>query len=145
MLKLNVFTRKIQKLQMQMSPVKSRNPRFLSFSESAIAGLTDAEWKQRLEKEVRMFASPRLCQRNSNALLLQLDLPYMRQCFQKIDSDNLRVCEQFALLLNFSFAFQHAIIYPPVNLVFNAFNLSSFNDIRVVIIGQDPYHNPQQV
>jgi uracil-DNA glycosylase len=30
--------------------------------------------------------------------------------------------------------------YPPKELIFSAFNTCNFNDIRVVIIGQDPYH-----
>lgn len=34
--------------------------------------------------------------------------------------------------------------YPPAALVFNAFNLCPFDDVRVVIIGQDPYHEPGQ-
>jgi uracil-DNA glycosylase len=35
-------------------------------------------------------------------------------------------------------------IYPPRSLIFNALNLTSFNDVKVVIIGQDPYHGAQQ-
>ena len=35
-------------------------------------------------------------------------------------------------------------IYPPSSLVFNAFNQTPFNNLKVVIIGQDPYHNPGQ-
>ena len=35
-------------------------------------------------------------------------------------------------------------IYPPGNLIFNAFSLTPFNSVRVVILGQDPYHNPGQ-
>lgn len=31
-------------------------------------------------------------------------------------------------------------IYPPGNQIFSAFNFTSFNDVKVVIIGQDPYH-----
>ena len=34
--------------------------------------------------------------------------------------------------------------YPPGKLVFNAFNLCPFNEVKVVIIGQDPYHEPGQ-
>lgn len=34
--------------------------------------------------------------------------------------------------------------YPPGNLIFNAFNLAPFNDVKVVILGQDPYINPGQ-
>lgn len=32
-------------------------------------------------------------------------------------------------------------IFPPSNLIFNAFNTVAFEDVRVVILGQDPYHN----
>ncbi|MBO7219060.1 MAG: uracil-DNA glycosylase [Clostridia bacterium] len=35
-------------------------------------------------------------------------------------------------------------IYPKPENVFNALNLVKFNDVKVVIIGQDPYHNPKQ-
>jgi uracil-DNA glycosylase len=35
-------------------------------------------------------------------------------------------------------------IYPPNDLVFNAFNHTPFEQVRVVIIGQDPYHGPDQ-
>ncbi|GGH09674.1 uracil-DNA glycosylase [Sphingobacterium alkalisoli] len=35
-------------------------------------------------------------------------------------------------------------VFPPENLVFNAFKLTSFPDIKVVILGQDPYHNDGQ-
>jgi uracil-DNA glycosylase len=34
------------------------------------------------------------------------------------------------------------IIYPPGSLIFNAFNLTPFHLVKVVILGQDPYHNP---
>lgn len=34
--------------------------------------------------------------------------------------------------------------YPPGSLIFNAFNLCPFNEVKVVIIGQDPYHEPNQ-
>jgi uracil-DNA glycosylase len=33
-------------------------------------------------------------------------------------------------------------VYPPGSLIFNAFNTTPFNDVKVVILGQDPYHNP---
>ena len=34
--------------------------------------------------------------------------------------------------------------YPPGHLIFNAFNLCPFDKVKVVIIGQDPYHEPGQ-
>ncbi|MBL4651830.1 MAG: uracil-DNA glycosylase [Flavobacteriales bacterium] len=36
------------------------------------------------------------------------------------------------------------IIYPPGNEIFNAYNLTPLNKVKVVIIGQDPYHGPSQ-
>lgn len=34
--------------------------------------------------------------------------------------------------------------FPPGRLIFNAFNLCPFDQVKVVIIGQDPYHEPRQ-
>ena len=36
------------------------------------------------------------------------------------------------------------VIYPPGSLIFNAFNTTDLKDVKVVIIGQDPYHGPNQ-
>ena len=40
--------------------------------------------------------------------------------------------------------YQNHTIYPPRELVYNAFNLTNPKDLKVVILGQDPYHNPGQ-
>jgi len=34
------------------------------------------------------------------------------------------------------------IFYPPGSLIFNAFDLTPWDNVKVVILGQDPYHNP---
>jgi len=39
---------------------------------------------------------------------------------------------------------QGKIIYPPGGLIFNAFNTTPIDKVKVVIIGQDPYHGPGQ-
>lgn len=39
---------------------------------------------------------------------------------------------------------QGKIIYPPGSLIFNAFNTTPFDSVKVVIIGQDPYHGAGQ-
>lgn len=36
------------------------------------------------------------------------------------------------------------IIHPPQSLIFNAFNHCKVNDVKVVLIGQDPYHGEGQ-
>ena len=37
-------------------------------------------------------------------------------------------------------AYTHHQIFPPAKLIFNAFDLCPFDQVKVVIIGQDPYH-----
>ena len=39
---------------------------------------------------------------------------------------------------------QKKVIYPPGPLIFNAFNITPFSNVKVVILGQDPYHGPGQ-
>ena len=39
---------------------------------------------------------------------------------------------------------KNKIIYPPGNKIFHAFNLTKFEDVKVVILGQDPYHGHNQ-
>jgi len=39
---------------------------------------------------------------------------------------------------------QGKTIYPPGSLIFNAFNSTPVDNVKVVIIGQDPYHGPGQ-
>ncbi len=40
--------------------------------------------------------------------------------------------------------YHNGIVYPPGPFIFNAFDLCSFDKVKVVIIGQDPYHGPGQ-
>ncbi len=39
---------------------------------------------------------------------------------------------------------ENQTVYPPSELIFNAFNLTPFDKVKVVILGQDPYHGPNQ-
>jgi uracil-DNA glycosylase len=39
---------------------------------------------------------------------------------------------------------QGKVIYPPGSLIFNAFQQTPFEAVKVVILGQDPYHGPNQ-
>ncbi len=41
-------------------------------------------------------------------------------------------------------SYKNKIIYPKPPLIFNAFNSTQLNDVKVVIIGQDPYHGQGQ-
>lgn len=60
-------------------------------------------------------------------LTQEFEKPYFRQL-----TDSVR--QQYAT----------ATCYPPGRLIFNAFNLCPFNQVKVVILGQDPYHEPNQ-
>lgn len=40
--------------------------------------------------------------------------------------------------------YQHHTVYPPGKEIFNAFDHCPFDKVKVVIIGQDPYHGPKQ-
>ena len=53
--------------------------------------------------------------------------------------------DYFAALTDFvRQEYRTTTVYPPGHLIFNAFNLCPFNKVKVVIIGQDPYHGPGQ-
>lgn len=39
---------------------------------------------------------------------------------------------------------ENKVIYPPSSLIFNAFNTTPLPNVKVVILGQDPYHGPNQ-
>lgn len=41
-------------------------------------------------------------------------------------------------------SYKHDVIFPPANKIFRAFDLCPFLNTKVVILGQDPYHGPNQ-
>ena len=62
--------------------------------------------------------------------------PYLEEEFDK---------SYFKALVNFVKAeYRSNICYPPENEIFNAFNYCHFKAVKVVIIGQDPYHGVGQ-
>lgn len=53
--------------------------------------------------------------------------------------------QSFKKLLDFvDLEYKNSTVYPPKKDVFSAFNHTSFENVSVVILGQDPYHNPGQ-
>lgn len=51
----------------------------------------------------------------------------------------------FEQLIEFvRYEYAHYTCYPPGKLIFNAFNQCPFDKVKVVLIGQDPYHEPGQ-
>ena len=53
--------------------------------------------------------------------------PYYKELFQKVTEE-----------------YQTRKIFPPADDIFNAFHLTPLSKVKVVIIGQDPYHNDGQ-
>ena len=53
--------------------------------------------------------------------------------------------EYFTNLMDFvKSEYKRTTIYPKQNEVFNAFRYTDFDNVKVVILGQDPYHGPNQ-
>lgn len=58
----------------------------------------------------------------------------------EFEQDYMRELKQFLLAERG----RGATIHPPAHLIFHAFDRTPFHDVRVVILGQDPYHGPGQ-
>lgn len=41
-------------------------------------------------------------------------------------------------------AYAKGVVYPPGKYIFEAFNRTPFDKVKVIILGQDPYHEPNQ-
>lgn len=63
----------------------------------------------------------------SNALAAEFKKDYFRQLTQFVHEE-----------------YRNSICYPPAKEVFNAFNLCPLTEVKVVILGQDPYHGAGQ-
>ena len=72
-------------------------------------------------------------------LNLQISPSWKRVLEQQLSSP-----EYAKLLQRVQAASEAHEVYPPTRLVYNAFNLTPLERVKVVIIGQDPYHEPQQ-
>lgn len=64
--------------------------------------------------------------------------------WQQVLSDEFTKTYWQELMSSIDNAYTNTICYPPKEAVFNAFKYCSFNDLKVVIIGQDPYHGKGQ-
>ena len=60
--------------------------------------------------------------------------------FRKIQNEDF--CEKLNVFLNKEY--NDYTCYPPRELLFNAFRLTPLDNVKVVIVGQDPYHEPGQ-
>lgn len=71
--------------------------------------------------------------------MLQLQGTWRSLLKSEFDKPYFKALSKFVLL-----EYSEQICYPPIDQLFNAFNSCSFEAIRVVIIGQDPYHGKGQ-
>ena len=69
-------------------------------------------------------------------------ISYLDPEWQELLKDELN-SQNFANIIKFLNS-QTAVIYPPKDLIFNAFNLCKIRNLKVIIVAQDPYHNPQE-
>ena len=58
---------------------------------------------------------------------------------EQFDSPSFAALAQFVRA-----AYAKGVVYPPGRFIFEAFNRTPFDRVKVVILGQDPYHGPNQ-
>ena len=58
------------------------------------------------------------------ALKPEFSKPYYRQLFQFVQGE-----------------YSKSVIYPPADDIFNAFHFTPLSRVKVLLLGQDPYHN----
>lgn len=71
---------------------------------------------------------------------IKLEASWKKQLAEEFSKPYMHTLKQFLLAEKQA----NKVIYPKGNLIFNAFNLTPFEDVKVVILGQDPYHGPNQ-
>lgn len=69
-----------------------------------------------------------------------LENSWKEKLLEEFNKDYMRSLSEFLR----SEKLKNKIIFPPGNKIFNAFNLTKFEDVKVVILGQDPYHGHNQ-
>ena len=71
---------------------------------------------------------------------IQLEQSWLGQLQDQFDQQYMQKLREFLVTRK-----RHrAVIYPPGSQIFNALNSTPFEQVRVVILGQDPYHGPGQ-
>ena len=70
---------------------------------------------------------------------VQIEESWKKRLQPEFDKDYFKALTDFVRT-----EYQNGTVYPPGKLIFNAFNLCPFDKVKVVIIGQDPYHGPGQ-
>ena len=61
------------------------------------------------------------------SLAAEFKKPYYKELYTKVKSE-----------------YETSVVYPPSEEIFTAFSLTDLSDVKVLILGQDPYHEPGQ-
>jgi len=77
---------------------------------------------------------------NAQGKEVQLDASWLKHLESEFNLDNMQDLRNF-LKQEKRLGKQ---VYPPSDLIFNAMNTTPFDQVKVVILGQDPYHGPGQ-
>lgn len=75
----------------------------------------------------------------TNVVRPQIDSSWLNVLEEEFQSPYFQQLKQFLKVEK-----QSQTVYPPGPLIFSAFNRTPFDKVKVVIIGQDPYHGPGQ-
>jgi uracil-DNA glycosylase len=77
---------------------------------------------------------------NSSMKKIQLEDSWLERLYDQFEQDYMQELREFLVTRK-----KHqAVVYPPGPQIFNAMNSTPFDKVRVVILGQDPYHGPGQ-
>ncbi|MFL2840982.1 MAG: uracil-DNA glycosylase [Pseudohongiellaceae bacterium] len=77
---------------------------------------------------------------NINHNSIQLEASWLAELGGEFDQDYMQKLKTFLQQEKVT----HKQIYPPGNLIFNAFNTTPLDQVKLVILGQDPYHGTGQ-
>ncbi len=96
-------------------------------------------YKIKLDTALNSF-QPQQRSANSKMSTIQLQPSWLSRLQDQFEQPYMQQLRSFLLTRK-----QHrAVIYPPGPQIFNALNSIPFEQVRVVILGQDPYHGPGQ-
>lgn len=95
---------------------------------------------QLFESEKTVSATKTVAEKQAILDKVRLPEDWKQALAEELTSDNMDALRNFL-----KHAYQSDIsVYPPAPLMFNAFNLTPLSQVKVVILGQDPYHRPGQ-
>ncbi len=77
-------------------------------------------------------------------MIQNLEVVLISQSFDKILSCEYEKPYFLSLMQKLDLAYQTTVVFPPRERLFEAFELTPFDKIKCVILGQDPYHNENQ-